>query len=136
MARVGARTAEPAGADDPRPGRTPARYGWFSIGVAILFGLLYAYSLFSAITNVVALSTDIATKNNLRTAVGTDLISMPWPLLVIDLIAPVIIFMLAFVLGRRRAVGVRAALFALGFVALCAVTLSLTALVQNIVPVA
>ena len=112
------------------------RYGWASVGVAILLGLFYAYDLFQAISNVVGLSTDIATKNTLRDAAGTDLIATPWPLLVIDLLVPPVIYVVAFLLGRRRAIHVRAALFVVGLIAVSAISLSLVALAFQLVPLA
>ncbi|CAN5259309.1 hypothetical protein BH09ACT1_BH09ACT1_29460 [soil metagenome] len=104
------------------------RYGWASVAIAILFGLLYAYDLFSAISNVVGVTSQLGNYNAQRAVVKLDPVPVPWVWLVIDLIAPPVLFGFAFVLGRRRTVVERFVIFLIGFGALSALSLSVIAL--------
>lgn len=104
------------------------RYGWASAAIAILFGLLYAYDLFSAISNVVGVTSQLNNYNAQRAVVKLDPVPVPWVWLVIDLIAPPLIFGIAFVLGRRRTVVERFVILLIGFAALSSLALSLVAL--------
>jgi hypothetical protein len=104
------------------------RYGWASVAIAILFGLFYAYDLFSAISNVVGVTSQLGNYNAQRAVVKLDPVPVPWVWLVIDLIAPPVLFGLAFVLGRRRTLVERFVVFLIGFGALSALSLSVIAL--------
>jgi hypothetical protein len=103
-------------------------YGWASVAIAILFGLFYAYDLFSAISNVVGVTSQLGNYNAQRAVVKLDPVPVPWVWLVIDLIAPPVLFGIAFVLGRRRTLVERFVIFLIGFGALSALSLSVIAL--------
>ncbi|NEM91452.1 hypothetical protein [Galbitalea soli] len=94
----------------PAPARP--RYSWPSRAVAIAFALLYAYVLWSAIGNLILLPTIL----------GAD--STPWWLLVLDVALPAVVYAAAFLLGRRRGLGVRALLFLAGLALLACVAIS------------
>ncbi len=97
---------------------TKVGYGWPSIAVAIVFGLLYAYILWTAIGNLIALP-------------GTFGAVTPWWLLIIDVVLPVVVFVLAFLLGRRRPTLHRAVFFFIGLTVLSCVTIASIAWVQT-----
>lgn len=105
-----------------------ARYGWASIAIAIIFGLFYAYDLFSAISNVVGVTSQIGNYNAQRAVVKLDPVAIPWVWLVVDLVAPPVLYAVAFILGRRRTIVERFVIFLIGFGALSALALSLVAL--------
>lgn len=84
------------------------RYGWPSIAAAVVFGVLDAYVLWTAIGNLI----------NLPGQLGSV---TPWWLLILDVALPVVAFVVAFLLGRRASLGWRALYFLL---ALCLVACS------------
>jgi len=98
------------------------RFGRSSIAVAIVFGLVYAYYLFDAIRSTVVLP---AAYEN---AVGLTVADAPWTLLIIADLIPVVIYVVAFVLGRRRNVLGRALIFLAGLGVVATLTLSTIAL--------
>jgi polyferredoxin len=78
--------------------RTPA---WLSATIAIIFGLFYAYSVWSGLGNLIGL-------NSAAQALDTTLNGFGWGLLLTGVLAPVLVFGLAFWLGRRREAGPQA----------------------------
>ena len=99
------------------------------VAVAILFGLLFAYDLIEAITNLVGLPADIATANEFAAQNGLQPIAVPWAILVANTLLPVVAFAAAWWIGRRRQIRMQALLYLVGLAVVAAVTLSLTALV-------
>jgi hypothetical protein len=106
-------TAPVPEADTPR-----TRYGWASIAVAIVFGLLNAYVLWNAIGNLITLPKEFGSVT-------------PWWLLILDVAAPVVFYVVAFVLGRRRSLGARAILFLLALAVVACSTVGSIAYVQS-----
>ena len=92
------------------------RLGWLSLTVAALFGLLYAYDEWEAIGNLAGLPSRYE-------AIGFAA-STPWALLIASLAFPIVIFVVAFVIGLRRSVGVKALLFIAGLAVSNALALS------------
>jgi hypothetical protein len=86
---------------DTASARRRVRYGVPSIGIAIVAALLYAYVLWGAIGNLVSLPKLLG-----------DI--TPWWLLIIDVALPVVVFAVAFLLGLRRRLLVRALFFVIG----------------------
>jgi hypothetical protein len=82
-----------------------------SIAVAVLFGLVYSYYLWDAIRSFIELPAQLD-------AFGYGRENAPWTLLVIGVLLPIVGYLAAFVIGRRRALGNQAIIF---FVGLCAV---------------
>jgi len=93
-------------------------YTWPSIAVAAVFGILYAYVLWTAIGNLIQLPTQLGDVT-------------PWWLLVLDVALPVVVYVVAFLLGRRQSLGVRIVFFFMGATVLSAVTVSSIAYVQT-----
>lgn len=112
---------------DPTPelepaeaGPTGARFGLLSIVVAALFGLLYVYDLWEAISNLVELPV-------LYAALGLDAASLPWGLLILGVVLPPAVFGLALFMGRRRTIGVQSLLFVLGLAIVAGASLGIIA---------
>jgi hypothetical protein len=99
--------------------RARIRYGWASIAVAVVFGILYAYVLWDAIGNLIQLPRAL------------DASSVPWGLLIVDVALPFIAFVAAFWLGRRHALPSRLLLFVVGLTLLACCTVGSIAFVQH-----
>jgi hypothetical protein len=117
-------TAVKADAATSRSGRI----GWLSLAIAILFGLFYVYDLFEAISNVVGVTSQINLYNEARAVVKLAPVPIPWGWLVIDVLLAPVVFALAFVIGRRKAVLLKVLLFVIGLTLVAATTLSVEAL--------
>jgi hypothetical protein len=77
------------------------RVTWRAIAVAIVFAVLYAYVLWGAVGNLVSLPALFGTVT-------------PWWLLILDVAAPVIVYVVALVLGRRQTLVNRVVFFLVG----------------------
>ena len=124
----------PAGSPDDTAVKADAatsrsrRIGWLSLTIAILFGLFYVYDLFEAISNVVGVTSQINLYNEARAVVKLAPVPIPWGWLVIDVLLAPVVFALAFVIGRRKAVLLKVLLFVIGLTLVAATTLSVEAL--------
>lgn len=105
--------------ETPDTASTP-RFGLVSIVVAALFGLLYVYDLWEAISNLVELPV-------LYAALGLDGVGLPWGLLILGVALPPVVFGLALLVGRRRTVGVQSLLFVLGLAIVAGASLGIIA---------
>jgi hypothetical protein len=108
--------------------RTKPKYGWPSWTVAAIFGLFYAYDLWEAVSNFVELPAAYE-------SMGLDTAGLPWAVLWIGLLVPPIIFVLAFLVGRRENIGERAIIFVVGLAVVAGLSLSVVALEQLLRPV-
>ncbi len=108
--------------------RSPSRLGWLGLTIAILFGLFYVYDLFEAISNVVGVTSQINLYNQARSVVKLAAVPIPWLWLVIDVLLAPVVYVLAFLVGRRRPLLVRALIFLVGLTVAAAMTLSVEAL--------
>jgi Family of unknown function (DUF6069) len=97
---------------------TRARYGWPSIVVAVVFGILNAYVLWNAIGNLI----------NLPKAFGSV---TPWWLLILDLAVPIVAFAVALFLGRRSSLGARTLFFVIALTVVACSTVGSIAYVQS-----
>ena len=105
-----------AGASEAkRARRTPA---WLSATIAIFFGLFYAYSAWSGLGNLIGL-------NSAAQDLDTTLNGFGWGLLLTGVLAPVLVFALAFWLGRRREAGPQALLLLAGLCLVSALSLDI-----------
>ena len=84
-------------------------YGWPSIVIAILAAVIYAYAFWEALQNLIELPA-------VRGA------ATPWWLLILDVALPVVVYVVAIVLGLRRRVLARAGLFLGGATVLACAT--------------
>ena len=97
------------------------------IAVAIGFGLLFAYDLFEALTNLVELPAQIADANQFATENGLATIEVPWVILIANTALPIAAFALAWWMGRRRSIGRQVLRYLVALAVVAAVTLTLTA---------
>ncbi len=133
----GARTSEkPAvGTDAGKaavPAEKPTRKRWFRATVLVLFGLLYAWDLFAAISNMLGKLDELAKRNEVRTLNGFAPIDVPWVYLLANLVLPVVVFGLAILVSRKRNVGILAIVLLAGLGVVAAVSLTLIAIVLRI----
>jgi hypothetical protein len=103
---------------DAEPTPTRLRYGWLSISIAIVFGLLYAYVLWNAVGNLINLPKELGELT-------------PWWLLIVDVAVPVFAFVVAFLLGRRASVAARSLFFFIGLTVVACSTVASIAYVQT-----
>ncbi|MGO4784186.1 bacitracin resistance protein [Cryobacterium sp. W22_MBD10_FK3] len=105
--------ADTAGATRTR--RTPA---WLAATIAILFGLVYAYSAWSGLGNLIGL-------NTAAQSLDTTLSGFGWGLLLAGVLGPILVFGIAFWLGRRREAGPQALLLLAGLCLVSALSLDI-----------
>jgi hypothetical protein len=98
-----------------RTRRTP---GWLAASIAILFGLFYAYSAWSGLGNLIGL-------NSAAQDLGTTLNGFGWGVLLTGVLAPIVVFGLAFWLGRRREAGPQALILLAGLCLVSALSLDI-----------
>lgn len=99
----------------------PKRYGWMSVAVAGVFGLFYAYDLWEAVSTLIELPV-------FYEAFGFDVAQLPWWVLVLLVLLPIVAFAVALWAGRRRSLGERALIFLLGLAIVAGLSLGLIAL--------
>ncbi|GAA3596686.1 hypothetical protein GCM10022198_20790 [Klugiella xanthotipulae] len=100
------------------PVRTRPTYGVGSIAVAGLFALVYAYDVWAAWGNLIGIS-------NVASSLGGEVVWWGWVILVASAALPVVVFLLALWLGRRRALAVRALVFCAGLAVISVTTLDI-----------
>jgi hypothetical protein len=102
------------------------RYGIVSAAVAIIFGLFFAYDLFEAISNFVLVIAGINHTNQISKDLGLNQsAAIPWAVLIPDLLIAPVVYAIAFVIGRRRGLLARAAIFLIALASAAALILSL-----------
>jgi hypothetical protein len=107
-----------APSQEPTAEKSRARMGVLSIIVAILFGLLYAFDLWEALSTLLELPAYYA-------LVGLEPSDLPWPILIIGLLSPPIVYGIAFALGLRRNTLERALIFLVGLAVVASASLTL-----------
>lgn len=103
------------------------RHRVLRFAVAILFGLLYAYDLFEAISNLIALPAQLAEYNVFLIENDLTPLAVPWAILIGNLLLPPVAYIGAWWLGRRRSILIQTLLFLVGLAVVAALTLTLTA---------
>ena len=96
--------------------RRPPR--WLLIAITVFFGLFYAYDVWEAIGNLVGL-------NLQAQSLDTQLSGFGWTVLIFGVILPVLVYALAYWLGRNRAFGVQALTLTVGLCAVAAISLDI-----------
>jgi len=107
--------------DDDAKAARRGRFGWISITVAVLFGILYVYYLWVALGDLIAFPDEIFT--------GTKLVAKPWALLIVNLLVPALAYVGALLLGRRRNVFIKAVFFVIGLTIAAVVSLDIPYLI-------
>jgi hypothetical protein len=114
------------------PTATPARMGWVSIAIAIIFGLLFAFYFYEAISQALQLSDYLTEQNPLLKKVGHELIGFPWVAVGPLLALPFVTYALAFFIGRRRPLLMKIGLFVMGLAVLSAGSLTLESVASQL----
>lgn len=109
-------------ADDKAAKR--GKLGLLGLTVAIFFGLFYAYDLFEAISNTIGVVAQYGEVNRLNEVIGRPLIAVPWLILVIDLVIPIVVYAAAFIIGFRQNLISKVLVFILGIAVTAALSLS------------
>lgn len=107
-------------AEAPVPSRAPI------VLVALLFAVLHGYTLLRAVSNLVALP-------GVYELVGIG-DAVPWWLLIAGVATPVVLFVIAMLVGRRRSLAHRVLLLAVSLGATNAIALSVASLVAALQP--
>ena len=94
-------------------------FGWVTLVVIVLFGLLYAYDVWEAIGNLLTLP-----------PFYLDQADVPWWLLIGNLAVPLLGFGLALWLGWKRPLVAKVLFFAVGLAVVAVLTLDAIALVR------
>lgn len=103
------------------------RFGVLGTVVAILFGLVYAYYVWDAIRSLVELP-------GYYKDIGLTEADVPWWLLIVGLLVPLVVYAAAFLVGRRRSFVVQALIFFVGLTAVAALGLAMIAIEAVIRP--
>jgi hypothetical protein len=97
-----------AAADDGRSVVRPATPLWLAITITVVFGMFYAYDVWEAVGNLVGM-------NIYADGLGIALTGAGWALLVAGIALPLLVFGIAFWLGRRRGPLAQVVLLLVGF---------------------
>ena len=95
--------------------RTPQ---WLAATVAVFFGFFFAYDLWEAIGNLVGL-------NVAAQSLDTQLSGFGWAVLIAGVLLPLLVYAIAFWLGRARGAAARAVLFLVGLCLVAVLTLDI-----------
>lgn len=104
--------------EKPRP-----RYGRIGLAVAAVFGLFYAYDLWEAVSNFFELPA-------VYEQFGLDGSAVPWWVLILGLAIPPLVFVGAFLLGRRQSLAGQALIFLVGLAVVAGLSLGMISLVS------
>lgn len=113
--------------DDAREA-TRGRYGWLSLVVAAIFGLFYAWNVWQSVATMFVLP-------QFYDVYGYGAENVPWWLLWVGVAVPIVAFLLAFVIGRRSNVLVKALVFLAGLAVTSALGIAIIALEGVLRPV-
>lgn len=105
-----------------------SRHRILHFAVSIFFGLFYAYDLFEGISNLVAVPAQLADYNKFLIENDITPLAVPWTILVANLLLPLVVFAVAWLLGRGRPIRQQAVLLLAGLAVVAALTLTLTSL--------
>jgi hypothetical protein len=84
--------------------RTPF---WLEMTLAIAFGLFFAYDAWEGVGNLIGMA-------GIASALETSITALGWVVLIAAILLPVVLFAVAFLLGRRRTAVVQAVLYLAG----------------------
>ena len=121
--------ATPPDKTEPAPAKKPR---WFRATIIVLFGIVYAWDLFSALSNFIGKLDQLSKVNEVRVLNGFAEIATPWMPLIANLILPVAVFGLAVWFARRCNVGILALMLLAGLGVVASVSLSLISYVLTI----
>jgi hypothetical protein len=108
------------------------RFRWPSIAIAIVFGLLFAFYLFEAISRSLQLSEYLAGQNPILRKAGHAELVFPWIAVIPLLLLPIVTYVLAFLIGLRRRPLALVALFVMALAVLSAGSLTLQSIASQL----
>lgn len=118
--------------DPAEPVERPPRLG-SALAVWIVFGLLFAWDVYASIGNLVQVPALFESYRDFVSTSAPELAKpTPWAALIAVLVVPVIGWLAAWRLGRRRGLMGRLILFVVAWAAVSALTVSLTAYVYAV----
>ncbi|MCU1527560.1 MAG: hypothetical protein JWP75_1323 [Frondihabitans sp.] len=99
--------------------------------VLVVAAVVFAWSVWAAVGNLVQVPSQFGAYRDFVTKGGAPELAKntPWVALIASLVAPVVGYVAALWLGRRRGLRSRVILFVVAYAAVCALTVSLTAYV-------
>lgn len=113
-------------AHSPRAG---IRVSWPTLVAVLALGLFYAYDLFEAASNLFGVTAQLSDYNTFAQQSGLAERSVPWAILIANLLLAPVGFILALLIGRGRNLATRVLLLVLGLCVTGAVSLSLAAFI-------
>ena len=93
---------------------------WLTLTLAVVFGLLFAFDVWEAVGNLVGVTV-------VASGLGTTINALGWVVLLFGILLPILVFALAYLLGRRRNPLSQVLLYLAGLGTVAAVSLSLLA---------
>jgi hypothetical protein len=96
---------------------------WLAVTIAVIFGVLYAFDVWEAVRDLVGMSLMVGD-------LGVSFAGIGIGILIAALLVPLIVFGIAFWLGRRRGPLAQVVLFLAGYALVQALTLDLSAIFQ------
>lgn len=111
--------ASTAAVATPSSPATPAPL-WLSVTIAVAFGLFYAYDAWEGVGNLVGVNLAAETLDTVLSGFG-------WTVLIFGVVMPVMVFALAFWMGRTRTALVQAIMLFVGLCLVAALSLSILA---------
>jgi hypothetical protein len=118
--------ARPADATNAPDASTPTRGAtplWLAVTIAVLFGMLYAYDVWEAVRDLVGMTMLVGD-------LGVSFAGVGIGILIAALLVPLVVFGIAFWLGRRRGPLAQIVLFLAGYALVQALTLDLSAIFE------
>ena len=94
---------------------------WVVTTLAVLFGLFYAYDAWEAVGNVIGIST-------LASSLDTTISVLGWVVLSIGIAVPIVVFLVAFRIGRGRDLLAQVLVYLAGLGVVAVVSLTIVAL--------
>lgn len=113
----------PADASESVRATRPATPLWLAVTIAVLFGVLYVYDVWEAVRDLVGMTMLVAD-------LGVSFAGVGISILIAALLVPLLVFGVAFWLGRRRGPLVQVVLFLAGYAFVQALTLDLSAIFE------
>jgi hypothetical protein len=101
----------------------PATPLWLAVTMAVLFGVLYAYDVWEAVRDLVGMTMLVGD-------LGVSFAGVGIGILIAALLVPLVVFGIAFWLGRRRGPLAQVVLFLAGYAFVQALTLDLSAIFE------
>jgi hypothetical protein len=101
----------------------PATPLWLAVTIAVLFGVLYAYDVWEAVRDLVGMTMLVG-------ELGVSFAGIGIGILIAALLVPLLVFGIAFWLGRHRGPLVQVVLYLTGFALVQALTLDLSAIFE------